>query len=107
MRGVQATRDAERSRTRSVASSLAPEDGEIAFNLAAVLEACGFLEESLEQYKKSKNFGVDRAAMHMRNVSTLSLSRASRSRVRISGQRQDPRQEDERGRGTAGRQRCR
>ena len=107
MRGVQASRDAERSRTRSVASSLAPEDGEIAFNLAAVLEACGFLEESLEQYKKSKNFGVDRAAMHMRNVSILSLARVSCSRVRTSGQRQDPRQEDEGGRDTAGRQRCR
>lgn len=53
----------------SVASSLSPEDGEIAFNLAAVLEACGQLEEALEQYRKSKEFGVDRAAMHMRNVS--------------------------------------
>ena len=56
----------------SVASSLAPEDGEIAFNLAAVLEACGLLEESLEQYKRSKEFGVERAAMHMRNVSLSS-----------------------------------
>ena len=54
-----------------VASSLAPEDGEIAFNLAAVLEACGFLEESLEHYKRSKEFGVERAAMHMRNVSIV------------------------------------
>ena len=51
-----------------VAASLAPEDAEIAFNLAAVLEACGFLEEALEQYKRSKEFGVDRAAMHIRNV---------------------------------------
>ena len=59
-----------------MASSLAPEDGEIAFNLAAVLEACGFLEESLDQYKKSKEFGVDRAAMHMRNVRTYHLSLA-------------------------------
>ncbi|KAI0765410.1 hypothetical protein C8Q74DRAFT_1220165 [Fomes fomentarius] len=57
------------------ASSLAPEDGEIAFNLAAVLEACGMLEESLEQYKKSKAFGVERAAMHMRNVSAKILGR--------------------------------
>ncbi|RPD72519.1 TPR-like protein [Lentinus tigrinus ALCF2SS1-7] len=58
-----------------VASSLAPEDGEIAFNLAAVLEACGHLEESLEQYQKSKDFGVDRAAMHMRNVSAKILGK--------------------------------
>ena len=56
----------------SIAASLAPEDPEIAFNLAAVLEACGFLEESLEQYKKSSEFGVERAAMHARNVSMLS-----------------------------------
>ncbi|EJF56572.1 TPR-like protein [Dichomitus squalens] len=58
-----------------VASSLAPEDGEIAFNLAAVLEACGLLEESLQQYKKSKEFGVERAAMHMRNVSAKILGK--------------------------------
>ena len=38
-----------------------------------MLEACGFLEESLDQYKKSKEFGVDRAAMHMRNVSAYHL----------------------------------
>ena len=41
-----------------------------------MLEACGFLEESLDQYKKSKEFGVDRAAMHMRNVSAYHLSLA-------------------------------
>lgn len=51
-----------------VAASLAPEDAEIAFNLAAVLEACGFLEESLEHYKRAKEFGVERAEMHIRNV---------------------------------------
>ena len=93
----------------SIASSLAPEDPEIAFNLAAVLEACeshisfyypqtspsfhqtpvlklptlninlftieifliigGRLEEALTHYKRSKEFGVERAEMHIRNVS--------------------------------------
>ncbi|TFY74826.1 hypothetical protein EWM64_g9185 [Hericium alpestre] len=57
----------------SIASSLAPEDPEIAFNLAAVLEACGRLEEALEHYKRSRDFGVDRAAMHIRNVSAKIL----------------------------------
>ncbi|KDQ61585.1 hypothetical protein JAAARDRAFT_31044 [Jaapia argillacea MUCL 33604] len=57
----------------NIASSLAPEDPEIAFNLAAVLEACGRLEEALEQYKRSKEFGVERAAMHIRNVSAKIL----------------------------------
>ncbi|TFK51669.1 TPR-like protein [Heliocybe sulcata] len=81
-----------------IAASLAPEDAEIAFNLAAVLEACqcsiylrlsfdpltsimrtrfigGRLEEALAQYKRSKHFGVERAAMHMRNVSAKILGR--------------------------------
>ncbi|OCH91272.1 TPR-like protein [Obba rivulosa] len=53
-----------------VATSLCPEDPEIAFNLAAVLEACGRLEEALEHYKRSKEYGVERAAMHIRNAST-------------------------------------
>ncbi|KAA1468768.1 TPR-like protein, partial [Dentipellis sp. KUC8613] len=57
----------------NIAVSLAPEDAEIAFNLAAVLEACGRLEEALEYYKRSKEFGVDRAAMHIRNVSAKIL----------------------------------
>jgi len=52
-----------------IASSLAPEDPEIAFNLAAVLEACGRLEDALTYYKRSKEFGVERAALHIRNVS--------------------------------------
>ncbi|KAF8661326.1 hypothetical protein AX16_001422 [Volvariella volvacea WC 439] len=56
-----------------IASSLAPEDPEIAFNLAAVLEATGRLEEALEQYKKSKEHGVERAAVHIRNVSAKIL----------------------------------
>ncbi|KAH8071796.1 TPR-like protein [Cristinia sonorae] len=57
----------------NIASSLSPDDPEIAFNLAAVLEACGRLEESLAQYKRSKEFGVERAAMHIRNVSAKIL----------------------------------
>lgn len=68
----------------SIAASLAPQDAEIAFNLAVVLEACmysppissychshfpgGRLEEALEQYKHSKEYGVERASMHIRNV---------------------------------------
>jgi len=52
----------------NIAASLSPEDPEIAFNLAAVLEACGRLEDALTQYKKSRDFGVERAAVHIRNV---------------------------------------
>jgi len=57
----------------NTAATLSPEDPEIAFNLAAVLEACGRLEEALTQYKRSKDFGVERAAMHIRNVSAKIL----------------------------------
>lgn len=74
----------------SIASSLSPEDREIAFNLAVVLEAslCLFftpffivsswptkiaenLEESLEYYKKCSAFGMERAQIHIRNVSSI------------------------------------
>ncbi|KAG8911114.1 hypothetical protein FRC00_007052 [Tulasnella sp. 408] len=57
------------------ASELAPEDAEIAFNLAAVLEASGQLEEALEQYKRSKQYGVEKADMHVRNVSAKILGK--------------------------------
>ncbi|KAF9462953.1 hypothetical protein BDZ94DRAFT_1260248 [Collybia nuda] len=56
-----------------IASSLSPEDPEIAFNLAAVLEATGKLEEALIQYQRSKDFGVERASVHIRNVSAKIL----------------------------------
>ncbi|TFK74914.1 TPR-like protein [Pluteus cervinus] len=58
-----------------IASSLSPEDPEIAFNLGAVLEATGRLEEALEHYKRSKEYGVERAAVHIRNVSAKILGK--------------------------------
>lgn len=58
-----------------IASSLSPEDPEIAFNLAAVLEATGHLEEALEYYEHSKKHGVERASMHIRNVSAKILGK--------------------------------
>ncbi|KAJ3515994.1 hypothetical protein NLJ89_g1405 [Agrocybe chaxingu] len=58
-----------------IASSLSPEDPEIAFNHAAVLEATGRLEEALEKYKRSKEFGVERAAVHIRNVGAKILGK--------------------------------
>ncbi|EAU90198.1 hypothetical protein CC1G_05736 [Coprinopsis cinerea okayama7 len=58
-----------------VASSLSPEDPEIAFNHAAVLEATGRLEEALEKYKLAKDYGVERAAVHIRNVSAKILGK--------------------------------
>jgi hypothetical protein len=72
-----------------IAATLAPEDGEIAFNLAAVLEACkirltaapgglwlihllrspgGQLEAALAQYKRSLEYNINRAEQNIRNV---------------------------------------
>ncbi|KAF9269505.1 TPR-like protein [Marasmius fiardii PR-910] len=51
-----------------IASSLSPEDPEIAFNLATILEATGRLEQALEHYKRSREFGAERAVMHIQNV---------------------------------------
>ncbi|KAJ7035662.1 hypothetical protein C8F04DRAFT_1258864 [Mycena alexandri] len=59
----------------SIAATLSPDDPEIAFNLAAVLEATGKLEEALDQYQRSKDRGVERAAIHVRNVSAKILGR--------------------------------
>ncbi|KAF6753047.1 hypothetical protein DFP72DRAFT_814483, partial [Ephemerocybe angulata] len=58
-----------------VASSLSPEDPEILFNYAAVLEATGRLEEALEKYTLSKQYGVERAAVHIRNVGAKILAK--------------------------------
>ncbi|KAG7095562.1 hypothetical protein E1B28_006298 [Marasmius oreades] len=51
-----------------IASSLSPEDPEITFNLATILEATGRLEQALEQYKRSREFGAERAVMHIQDV---------------------------------------
>lgn len=52
-----------------IAASLAPEDGEIAYNLAAVLEASGQLDAALVQYKRSLEYNIERAEQNIRNVS--------------------------------------
>ncbi|KAH8832402.1 hypothetical protein DL96DRAFT_1522553 [Flagelloscypha sp. PMI_526] len=57
----------------SVASSLVPTDGEVAFNYAAVLEACNDLDGALKQYQKSEKAGIPRASAHIRNVVCLSM----------------------------------
>ncbi|KIY52839.1 TPR-like protein [Fistulina hepatica ATCC 64428] len=56
-----------------IASSISPEDPEIAYNLAAVLEATGQLEEALIHYQRSKENGVEKAALNIRNVSAKIL----------------------------------
>ncbi|WVQ96518.1 hypothetical protein IAU59_003623 [Kwoniella sp. CBS 9459] len=53
----------------TAALELTPEDPEIAFNLAAVLESTGNFDTALTLYKKAQSGGIDRAAQNVRNVS--------------------------------------
>jgi len=50
------------------AVELSPDDGEIRFNLGAVLEINDQLEAALREYKKAEEFGIKRAAQNVRNV---------------------------------------
>ncbi|KAL4072988.1 hypothetical protein V8B97DRAFT_1916900 [Scleroderma yunnanense] len=74
----------------AIAVSLAPKDPEIAFNLAAVLEATGQLEEALTYYKHAKEHGVERAAMHIRNVSAKILGKTMARAQAQEEQSEDP-----------------
>jgi hypothetical protein len=57
----------------------------------------GRLEDALTYYKRSKDFGVERAAVHIRNVRLSSITpHGPPSSASNAGQRQDFRQEDER-----------
>lgn len=46
-----------------------PDDGEVCYNLAAVLEATGQLDDALVAYERSIKLGIERAAVNVRNVS--------------------------------------
>lgn len=50
------------------------EDGEVWFNLGAVLEACERLEESVKAYEKARELGIERAGMNLRNVTAKILA---------------------------------
>ncbi|KAF8310070.1 TPR-like protein [Clavulina sp. PMI_390] len=71
------------------AAAISPDDAEIAFNLGAVLEACGFLEDALEQYKKSNDGGVERAAVYVRNVSAKILGQQMKQAEAEENERKD------------------
>ncbi|GAA5852303.1 hypothetical protein JCM8547_006729 [Rhodosporidiobolus lusitaniae] len=46
-----------------------PDDGEVCYNLAAVLEATGELEEALVAFQRAAKLGIQRAEANIRNVS--------------------------------------
>lgn len=61
------------------------------------------MEDALTYYKRSKDFGVERAAVHIRNVRPYSLMPHGSSEVDpIVGERQDLRQKNERSRRQSG-----
>ncbi|GAA5900577.1 hypothetical protein JCM8208_000539 [Rhodotorula glutinis] len=52
-----------------------PDDGEVCFNLAAVLEATGELDEALVAYERAKKLGIQRADVNIKNVSSKILGK--------------------------------
>lgn len=48
-----------------------PDDGEVCYNLAAVLEATGQLDDALIAYERSIKLGIERAAVNVRNVRAI------------------------------------
>ena len=60
-----------------MALSISPDDGEVCYNLAAVLEATGEEEEALVAFQRAEKLGIERAAVNIRNVSMLMHNSAS------------------------------
>ncbi|SPC65039.1 uncharacterized protein UHOD_00085 [Ustilago sp. UG-2017b] len=56
------------------AAGITPEDPEIQYNLAAVLEACEQLEDALVAYKRALEGGISRAEQNIRNCSAKLLA---------------------------------
>ncbi|TNY18228.1 TPR-like protein [Rhodotorula diobovata] len=52
-----------------------PDDGEVCFNLAAVLEATGELDEALVAYERAHKLGIARADVNIKNVSSKILGK--------------------------------
>ncbi|GAA5970450.1 hypothetical protein JCM21900_003749, partial [Sporobolomyces salmonicolor] len=52
-----------------------PDDGEVCYNLAAVLEATGELEEALIAFQRAEKLGIDRAQVNIRNLGAKILGK--------------------------------
>ncbi|ORY30559.1 hypothetical protein BCR39DRAFT_494484 [Naematelia encephala] len=57
------------------ALELAPDDPEIAFNLAAILESTDNFEPALNMYQRASKGGVERAEQNIRSISAKILAR--------------------------------
>ncbi|KAN0063462.1 hypothetical protein ACQY0O_003909 [Thecaphora frezii] len=69
------------------AATITPDDPEIQYNLAAVLEACEQLEDALIAYKRALKGGIQRAEQNIRNCSAKILG----ARVAIQQQEEEQR----------------
>ncbi|RSH87976.1 uncharacterized protein EHS24_000499 [Apiotrichum porosum] len=69
---------AEAIKALTAAMEIAPEDPEVAFNLAAVLESTDSLETALTLYRKAQAGGIERAAANVRNVGAKILAKQMR-----------------------------
>ncbi|EPQ31989.1 uncharacterized protein PFL1_00187 [Pseudozyma flocculosa PF-1] len=72
------------------AATITPDDPEIQYNLAAVLEACEQLEEALTAYKRALDGGIQRAEQNIRNCSAKILG------AKVAIQQQQEAEEEER-----------
>ncbi|GAA5998594.1 uncharacterized protein JCM10292_002810 [Rhodotorula paludigena] len=52
-----------------------PDDGEVCYNLAAVLEATGELDEALVAYERAQKLGIQRAELNIKNISAKILGK--------------------------------
>ncbi|KAI9634678.1 uncharacterized protein MKK02DRAFT_37555 [Dioszegia hungarica] len=61
----------------TAALELSPDDPEIAFNLAAVLESTGSLEHALKLYKRAEDGGISRAKQNIISISAKIMGQKS------------------------------
>ncbi|PVU96114.1 hypothetical protein BB561_001360 [Smittium simulii] len=61
-----------------VASSLSPNDGEIAYNFGCILDASGKLDEAIQQYNIALKNGIEKASVNIRNAS-IKMASANKS----------------------------
>ncbi|TPX36325.1 hypothetical protein SmJEL517_g01636 [Synchytrium microbalum] len=61
------------------AVALDPTDGEIRFNLGAILDATGDTERAIEEYGAAEKYGVERAKVNLKNAKIKLLAKKAKS----------------------------
>ena len=55
------------------AIELSPDDGQVHFNLGAAYESNGHMEKALNAYREARDYGIEEAQAHFRNVAAKLL----------------------------------